>query len=70
MPIAQIVILFVISGAWEKVAEKRKERFYRAFVDYKNPREARLGIAEYFDLYNYRRPHQSLKYKTPAAVYL
>lgn len=37
--------------------------------DYANPKEARRGLAEYFDFYDYRRPHQSLNDQTPAAVY-
>ncbi len=31
--------------------------------------EVREGIEKYFKFYNYRRPHQSLDYKTPAEVY-
>lgn len=27
------------------------------------------GLRDYFHLYNYERPHQSLAYHTPAAVY-
>jgi putative transposase len=37
--------------------------------DYNSPREARRGIAQYFDEYNNERPHQSLGYKTPEEVY-
>lgn len=37
--------------------------------DYANPREARQGLARYFQFYNHERPHQSLNYQTPAAVY-
>lgn len=36
---------------------------------YNNPLEARLGLKDYFNKYNHRRPHQSLGYKTPAEVY-
>ncbi len=32
--------------------------------------EARIGIKEFIEFYNYKRPHQSLQYKTPAEVYL
>lgn len=32
--------------------------------------EAKTGISQYFDFYNYRRRHQALDYKTPAEVYL
>jgi len=38
--------------------------------EYLTPRQARQGIATYFQLYNYQRPHQSLAYLTPAEVYL
>jgi putative transposase len=37
--------------------------------DYSSPREARTGIREYLMFYNMERPHQSLRYKTPAAIY-
>ena len=31
--------------------------------------EAREGLANYFNYYNYQRPHQSLNYQTPWAVF-
>lgn len=31
--------------------------------------EARLGLRDYFEFYNHERPHQSLGYKTPWAMY-
>jgi putative transposase len=37
--------------------------------DYRLVPEARAGIGRYFQFYNYHRPHQSLEYRTPAAVY-
>ncbi len=37
--------------------------------DYASPREARQGLATYFQFYNYERPHQSLDYERLAAVY-
>jgi putative transposase len=37
--------------------------------DYASPREARWGLARYFQFYNYERPHQALDYQTPAQVY-
>ena len=37
--------------------------------DYPSVREARPGLSEYFDFYNYRRRHQSLDYRTPAQLY-
>ena len=38
--------------------------------DYASVREARAGIQRYFRFYNHERLHQSLNYRTPAAIYL
>jgi putative transposase len=38
--------------------------------DYASVTEARAGIASYFRFYNHERLHQSLDYRTPAAIYL
>lgn len=37
--------------------------------DYASVAEARAGIARYFQFYNHERLHQSLDYRTPAAIY-
>lgn len=37
--------------------------------DYETVKEAKTGIDNYFDLYNNRRPHQSLEYKYPVEVH-
>jgi putative transposase len=37
--------------------------------EFTSPREVRAAIKEYFDFYNYERPHQSLQYKTPASIF-
>jgi putative transposase len=37
--------------------------------DYANPKAACQSLTQYFDFYNYRRPHQALNYLTPAQVY-
>jgi putative transposase len=37
--------------------------------DYASVTEARSGIARYFQFYNHERLHQSLDYRTPAAIY-
>src|SRR5918999_4239289 len=34
--------------------------------DYGSVAEMEIGLAEYFQLYNHHRPHQSLNYQTPA----
>ncbi len=36
---------------------------------YAHPKEARQSLTRYLDLYNHRRPHQALGYRTPAEVY-
>ncbi len=38
--------------------------------DYGSVTEARVGIERYLRFYNQERPHQSLGYRTPAALYL
>jgi len=38
--------------------------------DYSLVTEARASIGRWFRFYNYERPHQSLDYRTPAALYL
>ncbi len=37
--------------------------------EFETPREARQGIRDYLEFYNWRRPHQALGYKTPAEVH-
>ena len=37
--------------------------------DYRSPRDARRGLSRCFEFYNHVRPHQALKYRTPAEVY-
>jgi putative transposase len=37
--------------------------------DYASVTEARAGIQRYFQFYNHERLHQSLDYRTPAAIY-
>lgn len=38
--------------------------------DYASVPEARAGIERYLRCYNHERLHQSLDYRTPAAIYL
>lgn len=37
--------------------------------DYQTVREVERAIHDYFQFYNYERPHQSLRYQTPASIY-
>jgi len=52
------------------------ERWFRSLKwddiyinEYNSPKELRRGIADYIETYNYKRPHQSLDYRTPAETY-
>lgn len=48
----------------------RTVKYQEVYInDYESPREARVGLARFFDKYNNYRPHQSLNYLTPAEVY-
>ena len=47
------------SVKWEEVYLK----------DYTSVPDARAQLDRYFTFYNHVRPHQSLAYRTPAAVY-
>lgn len=53
-----------IERLWRSV--KYECIYLRSFADVA---EIRAGIDEYFKFYNYRRPHQSLDYRTPAEVH-
>lgn len=51
------------------------ERFWRSVKyediylrDYASVGEARIGIGDYIEFYNWERPHQSLEYQTPGEV--
>lgn len=65
-----------MDGKGRAVDNAITERFWRSLKyeevylkEYKSSREARAGISHYIEFYNYRRPHQSLDYLTPAMVY-
>ncbi len=53
-----------IERLWRTV--KYEEVYLR---EYGAPREARTGLSRYLSHYNEKRPHSSLKYRTPAAIY-
>lgn len=53
-----------VERLWRTV--KYEEVFLK---DYQTVQEARTGLADYFSFYNTERPHQSLGYLTPKAVY-
>jgi len=48
----------------------RSVKYEEVYIkDYGDVDEARLGLSDYFALYNTEHLHQSLGYKTPAEVY-
>ena len=48
----------------------RTVKYENVFLkSYRTIGEANLGLTEYFQFYNTKRPHQSLDYQTPTAVY-
>lgn len=53
-----------VERLWRTV---KRENVYLS--DYQTITEARTGLKDYFNFYNYRRPHQSLNYQTPAKIY-
>jgi putative transposase len=53
-----------VERLWHTV--KDEEVYLR---DYASPREARQGLRAYFLFYNEVRPHQALRYRTPAEIY-
>ena len=53
-----------VERVWRSL--KYEEVFLHAYDDLD---EARAGIGRYFDFYNFKRPHQSLGYRTPDAFY-
>lgn len=53
-----------VERLWRSV--KQEEVYIR---EYESVSEAMNGLGNYFDFYNHQRLHQSLSYRTPAAVY-
>lgn len=54
----------MIERLWRSV--KYEEVYLK---DYQNVREVQSSLKQYFDFYNEQRPHQTLKYCTPASYY-
>jgi len=53
-----------VERLWRTV--KQEEVYLKEYGDV---REAEESLKKYFEFYNYRRPHQSLRYKTPFEIY-
>ena len=53
-----------IERLWRSV---KQEKLYR--YAFETIEEVELALAEYFDYYNNRIPHQSFGYSTPASMY-
>ena len=53
-----------VERLWRTV--KQEEVYLK---EYQDVWEAEESLSKYFDFYNYRRPHQSLGYKTPFEIY-
>ena len=48
----------------------RSVKYEKVYLnEFRTVKEALLGLKEYFEFYNSRRPHQSLDYQTPGEVY-
>ena len=48
----------------------RSVKYEKVYLnEFRTVKEARLGLKDYFEFYNHRRPHQSLDYQKPAKVY-
>lgn len=65
-----------MDGKGRALDNQRIERFFRSYKweklyleDYETGKQLRHITNEYIDHYNYRRPHESLGYVTPAEIY-
>lgn len=80
MPISIVKIIFRCLGLFFPDTSESEsitiERFWKTLKygevylkDYENPIEAIQGINRYIDKYNLRRPHNSLRKRTPDEAY-
>lgn len=75
-PLKQRQILISMDGRGRCLDNVFIERLWRSLkyeliypCDFGTVAELLAALKQYFHFYNYRRPHQSLGYKTPAALY-
>ncbi|MBT3446666.1 MAG: IS3 family transposase [Candidatus Thioglobus sp.] len=75
-PLLERQILISMDGRGRALDNVFIERVWRSVKyeniysnDYQSVSELRDGLANYFDEYNHRRPHQALDYATPAEVH-
>jgi putative transposase len=48
----------------------RSVKYEKVYLnDFETVQQAYQGLKDYFDVYNHRRIHQSLEYRTPAEIY-
>ncbi len=52
-----------------RVALSEWKKQFTETKGYESLKEVRMGLREYFEFYNNRRPYQRLAYRTPAEVY-
>lgn len=57
----------MIERLWRSL--KYEEIYLKGYAD-RTMKEANLGLSDYFDFYNNKRPHQSLGYLTPSKIHL
>lgn len=72
----RLALLISMDGRGRALDNIFTERLWRSLKyeevylhEYETPRQARDGIDRYLEMYNHVRPHQSLRYRTPAEVY-
>lgn len=57
-------------GRWRSTPQEQLAGGLSYYIkDYDTVPRLESGLADYFELYNRERPHQSLNYRTPAELY-